>query len=898
VSIFGSKKKVFVGSVVYNLAGPESGRPDYLKTTVIGGVITGSESLGNTITDSYIQGPGIKLRNFARWARTSGYSNAVGIRSGSIRVGDSIDTTVLKEEIPHNSGSSVVVQSAYTGSADFGMWADQYIAENYPLLRSTPYTSDINGDTNTITITWDDESHTPISFSPVGFDPYNQYLYSTYYVTEENIVGPLVPGDTVDLNPSDPFPDTTDWTFDSDTNSTESVDLDTVVTTEVTYSDGSPGTTDEQTTTDNQTYDIIHEIWLKSTPVDNDGLTDTIETKNETMYLDQTGSITQETTVTTEEEDVGGGVTKTTTTTTVTDTLVLDKSYRIDSQTTTYYSAGPTQVFIYGKDSSNAELDALFDIPTEHSGSFLPFIPMRVDNQFVSRRWPNSIYPRAKRALQKATGADYSDLQSIIADNDSLEDIDYAFAVFGVSLNVEEQACRKYIYRFFESIMNDPRLTNKADHLSWVDRWEAADQSWEEWLTWRGNQKSRGRFSSVEPEPERLPYPEMPNNRLSIAADNLPILRYDMDIRWNFITEEFGTGLLKPDAEEDEFWFEIGPTRDFTQRTLELNTSGIPNYGIEVYDSVTAIYLNHQVTENTWRRLEINGLVHYNRVYGRKYVTTYAEDALRDNDESGFIIPIHEGIYKEMSLKDATQMSTACCFMVFNSYEIVKQRWYERGIFKVVLIVVAVVVAVYTGGLGAGLLGTAAGVGASLGFTGMAAIVVGAVANAIAAMVLMRIIQAGAVALFGEKIGAIVAAVASVIAMRVGTSLANGGNLATSYANMMRADSIMSIMSSVGNGYADYMSAEASETLQESQEIQYEYERQSKQLEELYAKNIGYGPGIFDPTILTDIRGSFNEPAASFLERTMMVGSDVADMSISLLTNFTDITINSELPTI
>ena len=67
-----------------------------------------------------------------------------------------------------------------------------------------------------------------------------------------------------------------------------------------------------------------------------------------------------------------------------------------------------------------------------------------------------------------------------------------------------------------------------------------------------------------------------------------------------------------------------------------------------------------------------------------------AKEALEDVEESGFIIPLHEGVYRAMGLKDSTQMATACSFMVFNCYQVVKKKWYQTGIFKIILVVILI----------------------------------------------------------------------------------------------------------------------------------------------------------------------------------------------------------------
>ena len=64
MGFFGNKKKRYVSSTVYNLAGDEDKRPNFLKATVIGAVIGGKDSLAQAIQDAYATGPGTRLKRF------------------------------------------------------------------------------------------------------------------------------------------------------------------------------------------------------------------------------------------------------------------------------------------------------------------------------------------------------------------------------------------------------------------------------------------------------------------------------------------------------------------------------------------------------------------------------------------------------------------------------------------------------------------------------------------------------------------------------------------------------------------------------------------------------------------------------------------------------------------
>lgn len=838
MGIFGSSKKTYVSSVVYNMAGDELTRPNYLKTTVLSAVLNNRSSISDAIVGSYLDGPGMRFRKFAKWAHTSGYNDTIGLVTGTILTGNSLDREALLDELPASPGSIPNLQSAQIAEADFTFWADQWVSENYPERLTSAYKSNFNEETNLITITWSDESTD--SFTPANYDPKGTYLYAVYTELTGEEVMPVEGGDTYVLGDLEDFPDVTGWT-------------------EVSYE---------------EVGNEIHGVWERSTYKGQAPDRDATYTLKEIMYQD------------TVPEDPNANP------------IVLVRSWRIDTQITYHNARSSLKVFIYKYGDGNSVLDAMF-APSDAMGSFFPFIPFRLDNKFVSDTYLPQVYAKAKKGYKKATTGRFDEMVENLEDNESLNDIDYAYCVFGVSLNVLENACRKYIYRFFKEIMDDFPVGG-GGYSAWQAAWNAAQTSWQTWTEWSAAQTDEGNPLFGTPEPERLSYPQMPSNSIRVSSGSNPTMNYDMTISWSTMEETTGTGLLKPDAKRDELWFTIGATQEYEEVTWGEEGGvwqPIPSNSISNDD----ITLNWQETPTTWRKIRIVGLKHRNLIYGGKSVDISAKEALEDVEESGFIIPLHEGVYRAMGLKDSTQMATACSFMVFNCYQVVKKKWYQTGIFKIILVVIVIVISVYTGGAGAasasGLLGTNAAVGAALGFAGTAGLIVGAIANAIAAMLLMKVITAASTALFGEKWGAIIGAIASVVAIQVGTTLASGQSMATSFGNLMRADNILKLTNAAGQGYQGYVQAAAAEMAKEAQEVMENYKRETREIQQAWLQNIGTGRGIIDPLEITGVFGVTMESVDTFLQRTLMTGSDVADMSLSMLTNFVDMTLSTDLPT-
>lgn len=562
------------------------------------------------------------------------------------------------------------------------------------------------------------------------------------------------------------------------------------------------------------------------------------------------------------------------------------------------------QFVIYAQGSGNAGFDALFSTTTD-TGYFFPYIPMMLDGKFISDTYLPTIYPHVKKAMKKAVHAKYDDLVTKVKANASIGDIDYVYAVFGVSLNTKENACRKYIYEFFLKIMEGLSLSN-PEYATWQADWAAADASMTTWATWQAAQSNPLDPLYGTTQPTRIAYPASPGYSVTVA--NTTLMNYFINISWAGCVETTGTGVLTNDlgaaAKSGELWFTTVSSADTTGTAWVNPTVGTYSY----QQTRTHIRLHWQVDANSWRRLDIYNLVHANVVYGGKAVVTLSTVALAESSESGFIIPLHEDIYKNMPLTDSTQMATACCFLVFNSYTVKKAPWYTAGWFKVLLIVVVIAFTAVTGGFSAGavgLLGTNGAVGALFGLSGVTAAIVGGVANALAAMVLVQLISVGSKAIFGPQLGMIIGAVVGLLALQVGTALASGMNTSELFNVMTQPTNLLKLTVAAGDGYAQFMQIGVQKINNATQKLLSDYNTASAAIETQTETLLGSG-GVdlaINPLALIDVdlpsthsNGFLAEAPASFFSRTLLTGSEIADLSMSFVNNFCDANISTALP--
>lgn len=891
MGLFSRKKKITVSSVTYNLAGDEKDRVKYLPTTVITKIVANNQfSMSDAIQSALLNGPGIRMRSFARWARSSGYSNTIGMSAGKLIGQGNPNNSVIAAQIPHSPTQIVSIQSSEIGGADYAYWAEQWMVANHPEQLNTPYEIDYLQDENTIFILF--PSGTSYSFQPVNFDYLAQYLFATYVLLDTPTPSPPVMGTVVPLGTNPNFPATPGWILDSDVTTPTVVNLNKTVRKQITYSDGRPAEDTSVVTPSTQNFNkrdaaYSNTVYMGNTVTSTQDVTKSVKTIQHNLLnpIVNSASVVDTTT-----ETITGGVVKTTKTTTTTQTVGNNYSYRRDTQEIINKSWSRQQVLIYKFGDGNSALDSMFG-QSSTGGDYFPFIPVRKDARMLDTDYFPTIYKQNVKAYKKAFGlrSKYSKLVASLEDNESISDVDYGYIVFGVSLNTKEAASLKYVYKFFQLVMQQGGDPTEYDQ--WKSDWNQADISVKAWVQWKQAQSDNTNPLFGTLEPVKKPYPESPMTYARISSSTM---NYDMAVGWNYITESVHVGVGREGAKTGDLWWSLDNADIFSETIYSFGQ-------VDTNQSSSGLAsLIWQDSPNTYRAISTRGLVHNYTIYKGKGVNTTITEALSDPEVSGFVLPLNEAVFRSMSLVDSTQMSQANAYIVLNSYKVVKQKWYATSWFKVILVIIVIVITVVSAGSGAssaGLLGTAATVGAALGFSGIAAIVVGTIANALAAMLLMQIISAGATALFGEKVGAIVGAVASVVAVSVGTSLSSGQGFAASFSNLSSAENIMRLSVAAGNGLAQYIGAESKDILKESQELMQNYANSSKEIADAYEKNLGFGQITFDPLALTDaIKYDFiPENSSVFLGRTLLTGTDIAGMTNDLLTNFTQTTLNQEL---
>lgn len=776
MGLFSSKKKIYVSSVAYPL-GEDDGpnKRDFLKYTVLNTVMQGQHSVGEAITQGYLRGQGMSLRNSFKYALDK-YSN--GVPTSQAKFLDQPDQEELVGILEGlHPGYDINVLTLVVGTADHEWFAEKYLAEEHGYDRTSGL----------------------FDRPPAGVDANASIAYD------------LEPNGLIRI-----------LLMNSSNGATKVIDF--------------------RPTDYVAMSDMVHCAY-EGVQVFDSGVTTTVRPKNP-------GEIDSITTVVVETVRAGEVQTKTTRTTVDVDETGPNATVKVS--VVTEVRTRP-QYFLYRIGKGTYPVIDAWVQEAGFAAPYYPAIPLRVNNvdMCAENKQDTELYKTSKKFLDRV-GIDIDEMAESLNDNESIDDIDFAFVTFGVQLNVKSQEGKRYLFEFFQYLrgITSPGTT-KQTHSNWKLAYAA------------GNQSTPPAINAVQVYSEK--------NR----ADN-----HDIKLQWDYIDTTLKTGLVFPNAKIGDVDIVMSGTREeFSFRNLDLTLDS------------SKLYARRQVDANTYEELEISGLYYENFIYKGKSVSISAYDAFHDPDEEGFIVPLNQQIIRQMSLRDVTDLAYHCCHMVLNCYKVVKKKWYQSGFFKIIMVIVAIVITVVSWGSAAPAAGSLIGIV----FGGMIAaggimLILAATLYVLAMMILMQILTKVSTQLFGEKWGAVFAAVAAFV-------IGNWGNLANIATTGFTATQIIQAGTALLNAYGGYVQGELKDVYKDITKLQDEFEKKFNELEDMMEKMLGTNTDLIDIQGMTDATYQmYFEPMDQFLARTLLTGNDIAELTNGQVTEFS--ALGLRLPTI
>lgn len=900
MGLFSSKKTIAVSSTVYNMAGEEANRPNFMKSTIFGAVMNpNNQFLGETLVRSYLEGPGINQRSLFRWAVRNDYP---GLPTYSISNTIVVNPEVVRPyiTIPESpAGQEVIIQDASLADGDYEVFAEQYMNANYPLEINTAWVAEYNSGPHTITI--QRAGGGTVSFGAGIYDKNARFVTANYYCQIPEELQPLEEGTKV-IGVLSGLPTTSGYTLTSTTNTgiVNYVQNQTRTITKV-YSNGNPTTVDTdypEITTPFNTILTVHEREVYNGGNGTSPQTSATRTFRRVWEYRQVYTSSSTNVVV---NDLGGGVTETVTTHITGDFLRTIYDYQLDTQDKILSRViGGNKVFIYKIGTGNAVLDALnVPVGSEVTAEFFPVIPLRLNNVSITEPGYADLYEASKKLYRRATKRQpLAALVEEVEANEDLEEIDYAYVQWAISLNTKENECLKYLYTFWQGLIDLHGLP--SNYISTLTTsFSTYNTQMNTYLNWVAAQSNPASplYGTTKPAQPSLASPK--TTTLRFVTDHPQLQDFDNRITFCFIDETTFSGVGKVGAVKDDVWITKGtPVTWTTYKGVTSFSMGGSGESVRstVTNTMQVLNVFWQTASNQYKRLRIYGAVHENYIYGGKAVRITTDEAFDDPDESGFLIPMHYPTLKEAGLVSSTQMATANTFIVFNSYQVFKKKWYETflGMLFIIIVVVVAAALIAPGAVGgiSGIFGTNAAVGAGLGLSGTGAIVAGAVANAIAAVLVSTALQMGSTALFGEKWGALIG---SLLSFAISFGMAGGfSNLST----LFQPNNLLALSNALANGYQGFVQGSIAEMNAQLAEDAEKYEKEMNRIQDLMAELMG-NDLAFNPMSLTDTRkgngsqtGTYlPESLDEFIQRTTLTGSDIVELALSMVNDFSDLSL-------
>lgn len=563
-----------------------------------------------------------------------------------------------------------------------------------------------------------------------------------------------------------------------------------------------------------------------------------------------------------------------------------------------------------------ASLDRLLkEAPSEDTpDGFYPALPLRLNNVSIRDHSDADLREKTEKAFKKLTGSRVGKLLDQLEENANISDIDHCFLVQGVAMNTKEPEEQRYIWEFLRLLART--YPGQADLETWKQTQLQKPSTTAAWEEWSRVQAERIYHHPLYWAPEPTKFEEVASyprtGELQLTSNEVP--EFDQRLVWISIQETHHKGngktydgvttrgRLKP----DQFWFHEGAS-------ISLPASIAPHswrdhiVSFQPAESHTTPFRTHRVVmmfrqtgKWTYSKITCIGLMHRNFVYGMETVDTEMAEAVKDKETSPFLVPLHHETMRNLGLSKSNQLALSSSYLVLNSVTFVKQAWYTKSFFRVVLIAAALILTIPSGGasLGsmAGILGTNAAVGTMLGASAASAAIVGAATNMIAAAVLSRIIMAGSKSLFGEKWGAVIGTIASFVAMTYGTQFARTGSFDVDWTAMLRAENLIKLTDTASKAYSAWLQADNETIMAELARMNETSDERLEEIQEASKNILGMTAGEIDPMLLTGTSEYVGESPSSFLNRTLLTGSDISELTHAMVENFAELSL--ELPTL
>lgn len=323
------------------------------------------------------------------------------------------------------------------------------------------------------------------------------------------------------------------------------------------------------------------------------------------------------------------------------------------------------------------EIDKAYNTSSKQP-TVLPVVPLRLFNKdyTTSSRKDTELY-KTSNILMKKLGLKIDEIGKELRKND-LSDVDHIFLSIGVPISTKQKDSIKYIHTFFRELARDhPNAeaeVQKAINTPYIRTIRPCQEKEYQVITYK---KPTQYSIFIKSRDYSITLNHYGAAHKVIRGRIGKVNTYKKGRRGSPIQRKYSHTY-------DERW---GSHQDWCEyRTYTKHYT---------YDE---IYTQRQINENFYEEVTVYSLTQFNNIHNGHGQTTRAYNEINRNTlDTPFLIPADVDLLRRVGLVSSTQLTTECIGLTLNSYKVIKKKWYQKGIFKVVMAVIAIVAAVYGG---------------------------------------------------------------------------------------------------------------------------------------------------------------------------------------------------------
>lgn len=291
---------------------------------------------------------------------------------------------------------------------------------------------------------------------------------------------------------------------------------------------------------------------------------------------------------------------------------------------------------------THPSLDALIGTEPKTNGSFFPFAYFRYDKKAETADKTTAAY-KTSRKLVKYLGMDYDEVAAAIDENPDIKDVQQAMLIMAVPANSKDQLECRYLFSFFENLHYSRGNQYKSPTAGAIAQFQWGDSTF--------------LASTIV----------IQDKRFKLSLSNRGVFKKKVVGSIGAIGTY--TSGISTETRRQEYT---------DQETGQVSYKAIP-YKYHYY--------RQQITESLYEEILVVDLQLRYYIIDGHYTTG-------DETDDILLIPIDRSITDSYSIPAREKLYSRSLHFVFNSVQIIKVKWYQRGLFKAIITVVGIVIAV------------------------------------------------------------------------------------------------------------------------------------------------------------------------------------------------------------